>query len=93
MDHLDARTDIYSLGGVAYFLLTGQPPFARDNAIQMIVAHMHEPVRQLTDLRAEVPGDLQAVVLRCLEKNPSGRFADVSSLHDALVACACSTRA
>jgi serine/threonine-protein kinase len=87
---LDGRTDIYSLGAVAYFLLTGQPPFRRDHAIQLIVAHIHEPVRPLTDHRAEVPADVQPIVLRCLEKDPAQRFPDVNSLHAALASCGCS---
>jgi serine/threonine-protein kinase len=88
-DHLDARSDIYSLGAVAYFLLTGQPPFRRDRAIQLLVAHIHEPVRPLTELRPDVPADLQGVVLRCLEKGPARRFPDVTRLHEALTSCAC----
>jgi serine/threonine-protein kinase len=91
-DHLDGRSDIYSLGAVAYFLLTGQPPFPRDRAVEVIVAHIHEPVRPLTELREEVPTDLQEVVLRCLEKEPARRFADVGRLHDVLASCACADR-
>jgi serine/threonine-protein kinase len=83
-DHLDARTDIYSLGAVAYFLLTGQPPFRGANAIELIVAHMYQPVRPLRDLRAEIPTDLEEIVLRCLEKDPNRRFQDAGSLHNAL---------
>jgi serine/threonine-protein kinase len=86
---LDGRADIYSLGAVAYFLLTGQPPFQRDRAVQLLVAHIHEPVRPMTELRPEVPADLQAVVLRCLEKDPGRRFADAGGLLDALAGCAC----
>jgi serine/threonine-protein kinase len=89
---LDPRTDIYSLGAVAYFLLAGQPPFPRDQPLQMLIAHVHEPVRPLTDLRADVPADLQAVVLRCLEKEPAKRYGDVVSLEQALAACACAGR-
>jgi serine/threonine-protein kinase len=88
-EQLDARADVYSLGAVAYFLLTGQPPFRRDKAIQLILAQIHEPARPLTELRPDVPLDLQDVVLRCLEKAPARRFADVSRLHDALTACTC----
>jgi serine/threonine-protein kinase len=88
-DHLDARTDIYSLGAVAYFLLTGHPPFRGNKAIQLIVAHIQEQVRPLTDLRPDVPGDVQGVVLRCLEKDAARRFAEVTRLHEALAACAC----
>jgi serine/threonine-protein kinase len=86
---LDARSDIYSLGAVAYFLLTGEPPFRRDRRIEQIVAHIHERVRPLTDLNAEIPVDLQEVVLRCLEKELAKRFPDVNNLNEALATCAC----
>jgi serine/threonine-protein kinase len=86
---LDARSDVYSLGAVAYFLLTGRPPFDRDTALRTIVAHLHDPVARPTELRPEVPADLEAVVLRCLEKDPAKRFADVGDLETALAACGC----
>jgi serine/threonine-protein kinase len=86
---LDGRSDIYSLGAVAYFLLTGKPPFPRDQPLQMIIAHVVDPVRPLTDLRPDVPADVQAVVLRCLEKEPGKRYGDVGSLEQALAACGC----
>lgn len=85
---LDARSDIYSLGAVAYFLLTGQAPFVRETAMMMLMAHAYEPVIPPAKLRQEVPDDLQAVVLRCLEKDPSRRFPDAHSLEQALAACA-----
>jgi serine/threonine-protein kinase len=84
---LDPRSDIYSLGAVAYFLLTGQPPFVRETAMMMLMAHAYEPVVPLTDVRPEVPADLQAVVLRCLEKDPADRYADARSLEQALADC------
>lgn len=85
---LDARSDIYSLGAVAYFLLTGQAPFVRETAMMMLMAHAYEPVVPPIVLRPDVPDDLQAVVLRCLEKEPSQRFPDAHSLEQALAACA-----
>jgi serine/threonine-protein kinase len=86
---IDARTDIYSLGAVAYFLLTGWPPFRREHAIQQIIAHIHEPVRPMTEHQPEIPPDLQLVVLRCLEKDPANRFPDIDSLREALADCRC----
>jgi tRNA A-37 threonylcarbamoyl transferase component Bud32 len=85
---LDARSDIYSLGAVAYFLLTGQPPFVRETAMMMLMAHAYDPVVPPDTLRPELPADLQAVVLRCLEKDPSRRFPDAHSLEQALASCA-----
>lgn len=84
---LDARSDIYSLGTVAYFLLTGKPPFVRETAMMMLMAHAYDPVTPLSELRPDVPADLQAVVLRCLEKDPDDRYADARSLELALAEC------
>jgi serine/threonine-protein kinase len=86
---LDARSDIYSLGAVAYFLLTGQPPFPRDTSMQILMAHVYEQVTPLHELRRDVPADLEEVVLKCLKKNPSQRYPDVESLDEALAACQC----
>jgi serine/threonine-protein kinase len=84
---LDARADIYSLGGVGYYLLTGQPPFHRETAMEMLLAHAYEPVVPVSELRPDVPADVQAVILRCLGKKPDDRYRDVTSLEQALAAC------
>ena len=60
----DARSDIYSLGAVAYFLLTGVPPFDGDKPMRVILAHAHEPVVPPSHLRGDIPADLEAVVMR-----------------------------
>jgi serine/threonine-protein kinase len=86
---LDGRSDLYSLGAVAYYLLTGQPPFVRATAVQVLAAHIGDPPRPLNEFRADVPPDLQAVVLRCLEKEPGQRFPDAESLEAALAGCLC----
>src|SRR5262249_14360239 len=86
--NMDARTDIYSLGSVAYFLLTGQPPFVRDTAMELMVAHVHEPPTPLRDLRPGIPRDLEDIVLRCLAKDPADRVLDAESLSRALADCA-----
>lgn len=83
----DARSDIYSLGAVAYYLLTGAPPFDGDRPIKIILAHAHDPVVPPSRLRADVPADLEQVVLRCLAKNPDDRYPDVRALRQALSEC------
>jgi eukaryotic-like serine/threonine-protein kinase len=86
---LDERSDIYSLGAVAYFLLTGRPPFDADGGLGAMIAHVHDPVAPPSRLRPEIPEDLEHVVLRCLAKDPVDRFPDAASLERALAECAC----
>ncbi len=86
---LDARSDLYSLGALAYFLVSGEPPFPRQTLTQMLAAHRNEPAAFPERLAAELPADVKAVVLRCLEKNPARRFPDADSLEQAWAACAC----
>jgi serine/threonine-protein kinase len=88
---LDGRSDIYSLGAVAYFLLTSRPPFVRPTALQTLAAHIYESPAGL-DRPADVAADLQAAVLRCLEKDPARRFADAEGLDQALAQCGCAGR-
>jgi serine/threonine-protein kinase len=86
---VDGRTDIYSLGAVAYFLLTGQPPFVRDTAMQLLMAHVYDPVVPPGELRPDLPPDLEDVVLRCLAKEPAQRYADADGLERDLAGCVC----
>ncbi len=85
----DARTDIYSLGGTAFYLLTGRAPFEREKAMEVVAAHIAEPPPDPRSVRLEVPADLAAVVLKCLAKAPADRFATVRDLETALLACGC----
>lgn len=85
-ENVDARSDIYSLGALGYFILTGQPPFAGRSGVKMLAAHLYESPQPLTVLRLDVPADLEAIVLRCLAKKPEERFPDVESLDAALAA-------
>jgi serine/threonine-protein kinase len=86
---LDARSDLYSLGAVAYFLLAGRPPFAGKTVLETLVAHLHQPPERLTGLNPGVPPDLEAVVFRCLAKDCDQRFPDAESLDQALGQCRC----
>ena len=84
----DVRGDIYSLGGVAYFLLTGQPPFVGDKPMKVLIAHAREAVTPPSSLRSDVPEDLEEIVLRCLSKKPEDRYETAASLRHALSRCA-----
>lgn len=86
---VDARSDIYALGGVAYFLLTGRPPFAGENFMAIVVAHAKEPPVPPSVVNEAVPADVEQIILRCLEKKPADRFPDMANLRQALAGCGC----
>jgi serine/threonine-protein kinase len=85
---VDARADVYGLGAVLYFLVTGAAPFAVTTTIGALMAHagaVPVPPSERTD--RPFPRDLEAVILRCLAKEPDARFTDGAALASALVAC------
>ena len=84
---LDARSDIYSLGALTYFALTGQAPFAGRSTVKILAAHLYEIPDPPTKLRPDVPADLEAITLRCLAKNAAERYASAAELEAALTAC------
>jgi hypothetical protein len=86
---LDARSDIYSLGASAYYLLTGRAPFVAKSAQEVMRAHVVEKVVPPSKVNASLPLDLERIVLCCLEKNAANRFANVVELEQSLAQCAC----
>jgi hypothetical protein len=84
----DARSDVYGLGGVMYFLLCGRAPFEAESAGALIYAHVHEQVASpSTILGRNLPADVEAVVMRALEKDPSARYQTAAELALALASC------
>jgi serine/threonine-protein kinase len=79
----DARSDIYSLGAVLYFLVTGRPPFAVQSASAVMVAHVNE-APQAPSAHTPLPPELDRVILRCLSKEPAVRYPSARALLDAL---------
>jgi serine/threonine-protein kinase len=86
---VDARGDVYGLGAVAFFALTGRPPFLGKTLGQLLAAHRSEPPPPLTDFRPDVPPDLSAVIARCLAKEPADRFPSAAAFERALGECRC----
>lgn len=87
----DARSDLYAVGAVGYFLLTGRPPFDGATVLAQVLAHAHDPVVPPSRRGVAVPADLEAVVVRCLAKSPAERYPDAVALKRALLACGCAT--
>jgi serine/threonine-protein kinase len=87
-DPLDGRSDLYSLGCVAYWMLTGRPVFDADTTVQMIARHLQATPRPPSELSpAPIPAELDAIVLACLAKRPSDRPSGAWELADRLAAC------
>ena len=87
-ENVDGRVDIYSLGCVAYWLLTGQLVFENSNPVAMAVDHVSKsptPPSQWTEI--EVPEALERVILSCLEKDPNARPSSALDLYERLEAC------
>jgi eukaryotic-like serine/threonine-protein kinase len=80
----DARADVYALGAVAYYALTGKAPFTGDTPIAVGFAQVHEPPRPPRELRPEIPVKLEEVILRALAKDPVARYSDAGAWKEAL---------
>ncbi len=85
---LDQRCDLYAMGAVAYMLLTGRPPFVGTDRTTVMTAQVRDPVVPPHERRAEIPEDLEAIVMRCLSKSREDRYPDATALSEALSACA-----
>jgi serine/threonine-protein kinase len=85
-DTMDARADIYGLGCVAYYLMTGSPPFSGESVVELCAHHLHT-VPPPPSERHPVPDDLERVILSCLAKDPAARPQTARDLSTELQRC------
>jgi hypothetical protein len=86
--NVDARSDIYAVGAVGYFLLTGQHVFTGRTLMEVCGHHLHTKPTPLSErLEAPPPKDLEALILDCLEKDPGQRPQSAPALRERLMAC------
>ena len=78
---VDARADIYSTGVVLYEIFSGELPFNAPSAVEIMLKHLREPAPSPRTHWPEMPPKLEAIILRCLEKNPEARYRTVEDLQ------------
>jgi eukaryotic-like serine/threonine-protein kinase len=76
---IDKRSDVYSLGCVMFFVLTGEPPFIGESVLDTMVKHLNEPPPEIPSSFA-VPADLKKIVFKCLEKSVDDRYQSMDEL-------------
>jgi len=84
-EHVDGRSDMYSLACVLYEMLVGEVPFTGPNAIAIMARHTMELPPSIQIVRQTVPDELESAIMHALEKVPADRFATVAQFKDALL--------
>ncbi len=81
---LDARSDLYSAAAILYEIVTGQRPFESNNYFQLMRAHLSDAARAPKEIRPDISGELNRIILKGLEKDPDQRFQSAGEFHDEL---------
>ena len=79
------KSDIYSMGIIFYELLTGSLPFRGDNAVEIALKHMRDPLPSLREENSNIPQSIENIILKATAKNPKNRYEDARSMHDDLL--------
>ena len=79
------KSDIYSMGIIFYELLTGSLPFKGDNAVEIALKHMRDPLPSLREENEAIPQSIENIILKATAKNPKNRYEDARSMHEDLL--------
>jgi serine/threonine-protein kinase len=84
-EKVDGRADIYCLGAVGYWMLTGRPPFTSESSVEVVIDHVKTAPKPLSEVsELEFPAALEDLIMRCLNKRPVDRFQRARDLEAAL---------
>ena len=87
------QSDIYSIGILFYELLTGKLPFKGENAVEIALKHLKEPLPSIRDELPNIPQSVENIIIKATAKNPKNRYADAREMHEDLKTCLDPTRA
>ena len=79
------KSDIYSMGIIFYELLTGKLPFKGDNAVEIALKQMRDPLPSIKEDNQEIPQSIENIILKATAKNPKNRYSDARSMHEDLL--------
>ncbi len=78
------RSDIYSMGIMMYELLTGLVPYKGENAVEIALKHLKEPLPSVRKINANIPQSVENVIIKATAKNPKNRYVDAREMHEDL---------
>ena len=78
------KSDVYSLGIMMYELLTGTLPFRGDNAVEIALKHLKEPIPSIRTELPELPQSIENIIIRATAKNPKNRYSNANEMHEDL---------
>lgn len=81
------QSDIYSMGIVMYELLTGSLPYRGDNAVEIALKHLKEPLPSIRASLPNIPQSIENIIIRATAKNPKNRYSDAREMHNDLLTC------
>lgn len=81
------QSDIYSIGILFYELLTGKLPFKGENAVEIALKHLKEPLPSIIGELPEIPQSVENIIIKATAKNPKNRYADAREMHEDLKTC------
>jgi len=83
-NHVDHRSDIYSIGVTLFEMLHGRPPFEADSTMSLMMMHLNDPVPDLRQIQSDAPESLVRVIEKCLAKEPAQRYQTAAEITAAL---------
>ena len=87
------KSDIYSMGILMYELLTGSVPFKGENAVEIALKQLKEPIPSIRKILPELPQSVENIIIKATAKNPANRYKDAREMHQDIITCLDETRA